>query len=618
MALSRTGSKLFAKPQTYTRSPFQPPSQYGQTPVFRSRGWTQQPGTNIPAINMGANSTGGYPYTVNPPEHYMDSWGAKSSQVDRRRMFQQTSPSPLPGQGRLSPMQPPVPMPGSSQNPANWSEWGSQLGQNLQQNVQQMPMPAQGSTSQSSWGPPQMPMPAQGQSSPGRRQLLSQQNPMGQGPVNLSGMQGTPTAQGMGIAGMIPGFGGMAAQGYMAALGKGYQAAQSRVGGQMGRSLPGQGQAVRGLNAITDTPQPQSSLQAAAIAENNPMMNQSVAGMSNGYYSPPSSVNQGREYGLTLPMDLAGQQNRNANQNPMYEGMQDQFGPGSGVGQQAAFIAQNEAAGNVRIPGSYGEMPTYVEKRESPEVKYRSNKNGDQVSYVDNNDPVLRRQFNALRNFTPNAERGANRKAAREATKARLADSRFKMMVDKGMNPNSPKAKAMFPEQTGGGKLNPNNPMAPAGPPGSLESQMEGTSKVAEDLSSNPHLTAIGATPESTLQDINTGFSQHLATDGTFSDESLKAYQDHAKAQDKTRKGDYNPFAFSSATNNQMSQYEGGLWHDLANLPDTPEARKSWLDRYKSRDADLKKKLSERSGQVNQDYPPVNPFPSLFSGGMSF
>lgn len=268
------------------------------------------------------------------------------------------------------------------------------------------------------------------------------QNPM-QPPVNLSGFRGAPTAQGVGVAGMMPGFGGMASQAYMAALGKGYQASMQNP--------------VSALQGETPVPLPREM--------NNPMSS-STASMPNGYYTPPTSVNQGRQYGLTIPMDLAGQKNRIANQNPMYAGMQGRFGAGSVIGQQAAMIAQNEGAGNIRIPGSYGEMPTYVQKGPSPEVKTRSldDGTGRRVSYIQRGeDPasqVLNRQFDSLKNFTPNAERGQNRKAAREATKARLADSRFKMQVSKGLNPNSAKAKAMFPDQVAKLKgVSANNPM---------------------------------------------------------------------------------------------------------------------------------------------------------------
>jgi hypothetical protein len=127
-------------------------------------------------------------------------------------------------------------------------------------------------------------------------------------------------------------------------------------------------------NRVNEIPAPQNSLQAGANAQGSPM-NQSTAAMSNGYYSPPSSVNQGRQYGLTLPMDLAGQQSRIANQNPMYQGMQSRFGAGSVMGQQAATIAAGQAASTgpnatmYEIPGSYGEMPTYNPLRPSPEVR---------------------------------------------------------------------------------------------------------------------------------------------------------------------------------------------------------------------------------------------------------
>lgn len=397
--------------------------------------------------------------------------------------------------------------------------------------------------------------------------------------------QGTLPQGGMGmrLAGLMQGFGGMAAAGMTAGM------ARSREGTRMLQ------------NPITGTPQIQNSLQASAVSQGNPM-NQSIAAMSNGYYSPPSSVNQGREYGLTLPMDLAGQQNRIANQNPMYAGMQSRFGAGSVMGQQAATIAQNEGAGNIRIPGSYGEMPTYVQKGESPEVRFRSNANGDQVSFNSNNDPVLKRQQAALRNFTPNAERGANRKAAREATKARLADSRFKMQVSKGLNPNSAKAKAMFPEQVA--KMqgsSPNNPMTPAGPPGSIEDQMQGAGMVAQDLASNPHLVSIGATPDSSLQDVNAGMTAHLESGGTFTDESLKAFQQHAVARGKTKTKDNDPFSFNpSFGETQSAVAEGPLWQQLAEMPDTPEARAQWFQMYK----DLKEQTKKRAADSLYRNPP--------------
>lgn len=417
-------------------------------------------------------------------------------------------------------------------------------------------------------------------------QFVGPQNPM-QPPVNMSGLQGAPMVQGMGVAGLMPGFGGMASQ--------------ANPIQPMSQALPGQGEAVRRLNAINDTPSPMNSLQASAISQGNPMSS-AIAGMSNGYYSPPSSVNQGRQYGLTLPMDLAGQQNRIANQNPMYAGMQSRFGAGSVMGQQAAMIAQNEGAGNIRIPGSYGEMPTYIQKGESPEVRYRSNANGDQVSFNSNKDPVLTRQLAALRNYTPDAQRGQNRKAAREATKARLADSRFKMQVSKGLNPNSAKAKAMFPDQVA--KMqgsSPNNPMAPAGPPGSIEDQMQGAGMVAQDLASNPHLVSIGATPDSSLQDVNAGMTAHLESGGTFTDESLKAFQQHAVARGKTKTKDNDPFIFNpSFGETQSAVAEGPLWQQLAEMPDTPEARAQWFQMYK----DLKEQTKKRAADSLYRNPP--------------
>jgi hypothetical protein len=196
---------------------------------------------------------------------------------------------------------------------------------------------------------------------------------------------------------------------------------------------------------------PQNSLQAGANAQGSPM-NQSTAAMSNGYYSPPSSVNQGRQYGLTLPMDLAGQQSRIANQNPMYQGMQSRFGAGSVMGQQAATIAAGQAASTGPNATMY-EIPrqlrrdAYIQPFASFSLKSGSGltQTGIRCPFNSNNDPVLTRQQAALRNFTPNAERGANRKAAREATKSRLADSRFKMQVSKGLNPNSAKSEGHVP-----------------------------------------------------------------------------------------------------------------------------------------------------------------------------
>lgn len=407
------------------------------------------------------------------------------------------------------------------------------------------------------------------------------QNPM----VDLSGMQGRPTSQGMGVAGLMAGFGGMAAQGYMAALGKGYQAAMAQNAQRapmMQQALPGQGQSVRALNAITDAPQPQNSLQASSIAQNNPMMNQSVAGMSNGYYSPPDSVNQGRAYGLTLPMDLVGQQNRNANQNPMYAGMQGRFGAGSTPGQQAAMISQNEAAGNIRLRGDFGEMPTYVEKGEEPQVQYRSNKNGDQVSYIPRGrDPVLDRQMSNLAKFQPNAERAANRREAKAKEQDRRDGVKFKHMVSRGMNPMSDQARALFPNQVAkmNGQTLPG--MNPMGSPGTVESQQAGLNKVSTDMVSNPHIVAMGGKPDATLADINSGVSAHLASGGTFSDESLKAFQEHAKAQGATKTDEYNPFVMGPSDGGGL---DGQMWAELAVLPDTPEARSDWVARYKDRE----------------------------------
>ena len=409
---------------------------------------------------------------------------------------------------------------------------------------------------------------------PVRDRFVGPQNPM-QPPVNLSGMQGAPTAQGMGIAGMIPGFGGMAAQGYMAALGKGYQAAKQGTGMQAAYQGP--------QNMI---PSPQNSLQAGMNAMGNPM-NANTASQSNGYYAPPDSVNQGRAYGLTIPMDLAGQQNRIENQNPMYEGMQGRFGAGSVMGQQAATIAAGDAGvadgTMIDIPGSYGEMPTYIQKGQEPTVSYGLNAQGNRVSGVASSDPVLKRQFDSLRNFKPNAKLGANRKAAREATKARLTESRFKMMVGKGMNPNSPQAKAMFPNQTGGG-LNKNNPMVAAGPPGSIEDRTGAASQVQQDLTSNPHLLALGMTPESTMSDLNSAVGSHLDNGGTLTDESLKALQQHAMAQLRLVNKENDPFQFGQSSSASL---ESGMWRMLASAPDTPEARAQWANVFSARKAAL-------------------------------
>jgi hypothetical protein len=106
------------------------------------------------------------------------------------------------------------------------------------------------------------------------------------------------------------------------------------------------------------------------------------------------------------------------------------------------------------------------------------------------------------------------------------------MQVSKGLNPNSAKAKAMFPEQVA--KMqgsSPNNPMAPAGPPGSLEDMQLASDTVVNNLSgANPHFNLIGATPDSTLSDISSGITAHIAGGGALSDDSLKSFQEHARA----------------------------------------------------------------------------------------
>jgi len=370
--------------------------------------------------------------------------------------------------------------------------------------------------------------------------------------------------------------------------------------------------------ALDANPLPGSSNQAAVLAGQlqsmdvqNPMSAE-AANQYNGYVADANDPNR-----MTPDQKYAAAQQsaqRMGQSDPT--NMAGRFGPGSELGQQAAKNAQNEAsvaAGTqYEIPQGYGTLPEYRPINPSPEVRYRVNPDGSQgSSYLPNTDPVLGRQQAAARRqwgdlgSPAGVAKAESRRTRKAAETTRREGVKFRHMISQGMNPMSPQAQGMFPKQVAEmKKAAGQNPMQ-MGTPGSVEAQLAGTQKVTSDMATNRHLIAMGGKPGATLQDINSGVSAHLSSGGTFSDDSLEAFQQHAIAQQAGMNSDNNPFSWSGV--GDSAGVEGQMWLDLARLPNTPEARRAWLERYESADRTPRSQTTPNPGYAAPGSPYTPP-----------
>jgi hypothetical protein len=201
-----------------------------------------------------------------------------------------------------------------------------------------------------------------------------------------------------------------------------------------------------------------------------------------------------------------------------------------------------------RIPQGYGTQPEYHQINQAPAVGYRSNKNGDQVSFLPpSSDPVLARQNANLKRqgyipLTP--ERRAEKAAEKAAETQRRADVKFKHMVGQGMNPLSPKAKGMFPEQVArmkaglGARDNPvqGSPFSTNAPDTVENRQAREDTRVA-NLENSPVLRDFGVTSDMDSGGFARALSEGMAS-SDVSPAGIQSIFNHIKTLTPSRKGE--------------------------------------------------------------------------------
>lgn len=173
--------------------------------------------------------------------------------------------------------------------------------------------------------------------------------------------------------------------------------------------------------------------------------------------------------------------------------------------------------------------------------------------------------------------------------------ARYRKAIMQGLNPMSPQAQALFPEQTksfmeqrqanrggavqGGGQPV-QNPMA--APERTMAGQQQSAQRVAELAATSPAIAGLGVKPEQGMIGLHTALGQRLDEDPNLnlSDDELRAYQQYAMEMSNLSTDQNNQFDFGGTP---FDKYSGELWKELAGLPDNQRAREDWLKKYKGR-----------------------------------
>jgi hypothetical protein len=390
-------------------------------------------------------------------------------------------------------------------------------------------------------------------------------------------------------------------------------------------------------------PYPGSSPQAGLMTGTVPgnLQNPVTMGPGNGYNGYVADVNNPNRVGPEQAYALAQQAapDNSRYNNPMGEG--GRFRQGSAMMNQANAIAAGQAsstgpnATTYELPQGYGNVPVYNPLRPAPEVQYRSNGQGQQVSYIPQNgpniDPVLARQNAALKNRGSEAwqadrrQKAENRKERRATEKTRRDDVKFKHMVRQGMNPMSPQAKALFPEQTGGlaggapdikdTPFAPNAPLTPdnARKAETMQSNMLSgyTDATGKQHPPEPLWPAIGVEAGASIRDVHFGLYDYLNGGSDLSPADLNSLHQYAVLEKQNAVDGEDPFRISR----WYSMAEGwgedsarahdsvyaSLWRELSEIPvgAPPRVLQAWETKYREAQKAVRDKAVTPSGHNN-------------------
>jgi hypothetical protein len=371
------------------------------------------------------------------------------------------------------------------------------------------------------------------------------------------------------------------------------------------------------------------------------------AGASNNAQYGNFGPTPGMQYSQGLPQTQAGMADRIANQNPMYAGMQRQFGAQSPLGQQASQYGADQARadagqGVFLQPGGYGSNQQFSPFDQAAGRAFMQNrlagttrsamlnsKGPDNFAMTQAEGGIAgTNRLGALRAAVASNPRDEDLQGALRAEDSRqqglrakaaakhqqfLADNngmsanqlrrqrevgkkgqaRYNRAVMAGLNPMSSKAQALFPDQTKAfmeqknGKMPVANPMAPASNTPAGRQQAAGT--VAQLAASDPNIQALGVDPSLGTVGLHQSLSNRMAEDptGAFDDGTLQSYQKFAASSFAADPGMADPSKYTSFPGDVFTQTEGKvnaeLWKELADLPDNPRARQQWLEKYKNR-----------------------------------
>jgi hypothetical protein len=124
----------------------------------------------------------------------------------------------------------------------------------------------------------------------------------------------------------------------------------------------------------------------------------------------------------------------------------------------------------------------------------------------------------------------------------------------------------------------------PGSQPRTIENQLAAETRVAERASS-PHF--LGADTNRGFGDLNTRFRDQLQRDPNFtvSDDTLKAWQSHAKDLAQLSTPDNDLFRMPGNDRDPNHVFDMNMWRKLSTLPDNERERQRWLDEYKNPEA---------------------------------
>lgn len=168
-------------------------------------------------------------------------------------------------------------------------------------------------------------------------------------------------------------------------------------------------------------------------------------------------------------------------------------------------------------------------------------------------------------------------------------NARYRKAIMQGLNPMSPQAQGLFPDQTksfmeqrrANQGVAMKNPMSTA-PERTMAGQQQSAQRVAEMASTSPAIAGLGVKPDQGMLGLHTALGARLDEDPNLnlSDDDLKAYQQYAQEMNNLSTDQNNQFDFGG---NPWDKYSGELWKELATLPDNQRAREDWLKKYRGR-----------------------------------